>query len=651
MKKVLALALAIVMVLSLGVTATANGANGELTYRFTLTMTQTITAPFVFDADPGENQVFVNASNAAIIEAATVVGGSLRVAALDARNAANPISWADPDVTALEAAFCEAEVQNIAPASSWSAWGVTLLTGTAAGNQGVVTSSRTQNVTFEVTWDPEEHARVPFVALPADVLAPAGWTHPARNVDPEVPSNGNQVGDGPAEGSVVGGYVVFTPPAAGEPGSAGNRAPGTAITANGFNVNLTAFAGVDATVNENIRVNRVSGPDVTNLAASVVNGVAQVTFGRDENCPGGLLVINLGANTIQASANLAPLTDTPPPPTGARMQSAEWRIVGINANDPGWDASAWGAHADDNAAWNALRADQVTRLRLTPSMFQWEQRVPGTNRWDTPTTNNANMIVTRTIAEEVTFSMVRTRNTATALQSPDIWVRTANGQAYLRMRTIDVINRTGTRDGHFDLRAQTRHGTGSTQRTAIVLSTDFTYGTERSWVYDGDGTFYRGNDLTQYIRAGETIRNVEIYAGAGVYVRTHMARNQNVYVHATVAMSPAAEELFLRHAALDTIITMYNVGLNRPAVTVDLTSFGTNSFFVFNAAGTFIGTTADPRLPWSDVFYLTTEMIDLGIGVGDVEEPAYEGFEPAVPGGGAPEAAEVNVNFNPGTGR
>jgi hypothetical protein len=221
------------------------------------------------------------------------------------------------------------------------------------------------------------------------------------------------------------------------------------------------------------------------------------------------------------------------------------------------------------------------------------------------------------------------------------------------MRTQLVYPRIGQRDGHFDLRAVSRHG----ERNAVIVSSvDFTYGTTRERVYEGDSnnTVYRGvgNDAERrsYIRAEDTVRNIEIYAGSGVYVRTNMAREQSVFVYASLEMSPADEELFMRFAELDTVIRMHQVNLNRPSVTVDLTSFGTNSFFVYNAEGRLLGTTADPRLPWSDVYYLTTAQINLGLG--GASQGAEEAPAPEVPvTGGAPSAPAVNQNFNPGTGR
>jgi len=216
----------------------------------------------------------------------------------------------------------------------------------------------------------------------------------------------------------------------------------------------------------------------------------------------------------------------------------------------------------------------------------------------------------------------------------------------IRIRTVEFMTRTGDNHVEFDLNlAVTGSANRPLGRVAINVRNN------ELFVYDNQE--FIDPTTTDFITADDTIRNLEIYAGAGVYFTRNITSGQSLYIAADLATHDGFESLFQQHAELVDIIEVHaSTGWTTAQVRTRIDRG--DVLFVYDAERRLIGTTADRNLPFSTVYFLTNAQVNLG-GTGDggtdapVEDNNDSDFD-GVPGTGG-DVAPPNANFNPGTGR
>jgi len=313
-----------------------------------------------------------------------------------------------------------------------------------------------------------------------------------------------------------------------------------------------------------------------------------------------------------------------------------------------------------------MTGDDVHRITVIPSDFTWRipnTAIPGMTGGGFQTEQNwevrANQLlgeagsIPATLLNEpfalrsVHFERTSLRTTRTVNMSGTIrdveWHWGSQNMA-IRVRTPEFMARTGTTTVEFDLNMAV---TGASNR--LVGRATLDVANERVYVYENQE--FIDPSRTEYLRAEDTIRQIDIYAGEGVTFRRNITRGQSIYVQAEMATHDAWDELFRNHAELVDIIVIHHAGMAHAAsaVTIDRP----NTYFVYDAERRLIGTTADNDLPFSGIYFLTTAQIDIG-GATLPEDPAGAAPElqdPNVPVTGGDGGASNNVNLNPGTGR
>ena len=216
----------------------------------------------------------------------------------------------------------------------------------------------------------------------------------------------------------------------------------------------------------------------------------------------------------------------------------------------------------------------------------------------------------------------------------------ANANSAIRVRTPQFMTRVGNNDVAFDVSMRIVNRSFLLGRVVTVV------GNDRTWVHSDND--WVAPTHQEYLRAEETLRNVEIYAGEGVTFTRNMTANVSIYVAAALWTDYAADELFQQHQELVDIIDIHHNGFNVAGVHAEIDR--DNVYFVYNAQRQFIGTTAE-RLPFSTRYYLTTAQINLGGEVPNGEAPAEEPNGEVPDLGGDAGSGSTNVNHNPGTGR
>ena len=370
----------------------------------------------------------------------------------------------------------------------------------------------------------------------------------------------------------------------------------------------------------------LEGVTVTRVRVVAANSV-RIDFdasGRPAGQGAGPHVVQIGNPTYE-QLNFPPVPPTPRDPA----VPTGYRITGM----------------DETAVSNVLRSLQgaavsgnanFDTLRLTPDMFYW--RGPAASAHDH-----------RVVGAPAGFGELRSSHLSAVRVDArvvsghrdmfrDLRVDVNNGDVRLRTRTAEFMNRFGANEMTIEFTVRV----GSYRVTERVDVT-----VQNTGVFVGGTDGFVAPSKTEYIEADDVARNLEIYAGAGVTFFRNMSSGARIYVQADLATHEEAEEIFRQFPDVVDIIDIHHRGMAVAGVRVEIE--GRSENFVYDGDFNFLGTTASTNLPFATRYILTNARINWGELAG-VEEPAYEGFEPAVPGGGAP-AAEVNVNFNPGTGR
>jgi len=218
-----------------------------------------------------------------------------------------------------------------------------------------------------------------------------------------------------------------------------------------------------------------------------------------------------------------------------------------------------------------------------------------------------------------------------------------NPNMAIRIRTPIYMARVGVTNVSFDL-----HFAFTGRERAEIGSVQLQIGNDRVYIYEGQQ--FIDPTRTEYIRASDTIRNLNIYAGAGVTVTRNITRDTSIYVQAEIATHYAWDVLFQQHSELVDIILMHESGMQHAQSTVSIDR--PRTYFVYDSERRLIGTTDDTDLPFSPVYYLAVAMIEIA---GDIipEDPASwdpDLFEPT-PGLGGDGGGTGNVNYNPRTSR
>jgi len=326
-----------------------------------------------------------------------------------------------------------------------------------------------------------------------------------------------------------------------------------------------------------------------------------------------------------------------------------WRVRGWAANATDLLFGAAGQrHLND---LNPIPGDSTNReIILTPAMFTWEVRTAG-GGWvngdpsTIATVNMSNPLALR-LGHLDRASVVTNRTTGMTGTIRDVelnWSATGTHPGVaIRVRTPVYMTRTGNTDVEFDINLRIGGSNVLLGRVAMVV------GNQRYYVNNDDA--WVSPSRTQYLRAENTVRNIEIYAGEGVTFTRNITGGQSIYVQASLWTDHAADTLFQNHPELVDIIDIHHNNMNAANVRVEIDRGDT--YFVYNAQRQLIGTTADPSLPFSTRYYLTTAQINLGGAAGGADNGDDVGDPDSPPAGGdGGGGGSTNVNLNPGTGR
>jgi len=123
------------------------------------------------------------------------------------------------------------------------------------------------------------------------------------------------------------------------------------------------------------------------------------------------------------------------------------------------------------------------------------------------------------------------------------------------------------------------------------------------------------------------ISDLEIYLGYRVSIFTRVVSGQRYYATATTGITRADMSIIERHPDIHTAVRLNTVGIIPAWTRVSLQEIG--NYYVYNTSGGFIGTTNE-RLPFANLFYLSSER--LGVGTGGFPAPGPSG---SGAGGGA----------------
>ena len=148
-----------------------------------------------------------------------------------------------------------------------------------------------------------------------------------------------------------------------------------------------------------------------------------------------------------------------------------------------------------------------------------------------------------------------------------------------------------------------------------------------------------------YAKAIAYIKSIKVDAGNGLYINTKFFEDKKYYAKAVQDVSAADDAILSQYPEIDTIYTLYSINMNSAGNTVEFDIDET--YYVYNADGQYIGTTAD-KLPMSSKYYLATKKIDMGADVteGDGDTTPVD-VEQGDWGG---DDVPANANDNPGTG-
>jgi hypothetical protein len=322
------------------------------------------------------------------------------------------------------------------------------------------------------------------------------------------------------------------------------------------------------------------------------------------------------------------------------------------------------------AAGGRLTGDSTLNVPTFPNDFTWRvpnpagggatsnlpfaQAVMHTNLPDLQALSTTSQAMRAIHDERANLRTTRTSGMTGTIR--DIGFHYSNNNLNVRIRTPIYMIRTGNTDVNFDLNIAV---TGAANR--LIGTVNLVVGNDRVELFDNQE--FIDPARTEYLRAEETIRSLEIYAGEGVYFRRNLTSGQSIYVQAELRTDhePELERLFNLNAHLVDVIDIHHTGMNVLGVSARLT--GNSVLYVWNAQGQPLGTTGTwIQNGFSTRYFLTSTNQPLNLG-GLVPQPPsgeapaddngtgadWDGNPPMGGDGGA--SGNVNVNFNPGTGR
>lgn len=277
---------------------------------------------------------------------------------------------------------------------------------------------------------------------------------------------------------------------------------------------------------------------------------------------------------------------------------------------------------------------------LTPEDFVWE-RTSGINKGkevahsEVMTWPDAGLKASH--LKDVGVRRTNNYNTAGAID--DVKIGGTNGIT-VRVLAEKYFTKCGKTEGSFDVQLTYKNQAGG-QKSTVTFKIE---NEEKALEDDGDIIF---TDDNVYVKATESVRNVVLDAGEGLYITKSFGKGQKAYARVSLELSAGDEKLFLKYPELSDVYTLYTNGVESANVYVDFRDLA-DTYFVYDANFKLVGTTADAKIPFSAKYYLTTAKVDLaGTEVdGDSSEAPSE-IDNSATGGGS--TAPSN-NYNPNTG-
>lgn len=324
--------------------------------------------------------------------------------------------------------------------------------------------------------------------------------------------------------------------------------------------------------------------------------------------------------------------------------AATVKITGINDSFSYYKLGASNNSLDKISSYTDFpddqRCDQTYKLYLSPDEFTWDGTAPALGHFTTGQLSNAKITVKKKVTKggDLIKSVELKTETVTMKGVPTKLV-------YIEVKTIEEFVSVSGKDFDWTIYLA-KNGSKQTQTEFQFTGT---MKNEETTVDTGDDEVNLSEG--QYAKAEGYIKAIKVDTGNGLYINAKMFEDKKYYAKSTQDITAADDEIIAKYPEIDTIYTLNTVNMNSAGNTVEFDI--DEKYFVYDADGKYIGTTAD-KLPFSGKYYLATKKIDMGTEEAPepTEEPTIdtpEPYEPPVVTGG--DDVPANVNDNPGTGK
>lgn len=293
----------------------------------------------------------------------------------------------------------------------------------------------------------------------------------------------------------------------------------------------------------------------------------------------------------------------------------------VNYNPFGRDSHDWGEVAPGDKA--------KEEYPLGYSAFQWDL---GKNNNDTPPTK----LTTSTFSSSSVTVKRKVSKGSDLIKKVEL--KNKNNGVIVEVELIDPFVSTSEKDFDFTIYLAKK----GTKMDDTELQITGTLKNEIIEVDEGEDEVNLSEGAVA--EAIAYIKNITVDTGNGLYINTKMFEDRKYYAKSTQDITAADDAVVSQYTEIDTIYTLYSVNMSSAGNTVYFDIDDT--YYVYNAEGQYLGTTADKNLPFSSKYYLAVSKIDM---TGDIEPGDEVPVDPDSPDMGGDDVP-ANANDNPGTG-
>jgi len=274
--------------------------------------------------------------------------------------------------------------------------------------------------------------------------------------------------------------------------------------------------------------------------------------------------------------------------------------------------------------------ERVTKLYLRGDNFTWDSGSP-TAAVSSSQLSNGKITVKKKITKG-----------SNVLK--DVTLERDGAQMYIKVKYVTEYVSTSEQDFDFTVylaKSGTKQGISEIQIYGTMKN-------EEVLLDDGDEEV----DLSdgQYAKADGYIKNVRVDTGNGLYINAKMFDGKKYYAKSNQDISASDDAVLNAYPEIETIYYLNSINMSSSGNTVEFDI--DDKYYVYNADGQYIGTTAD-KLPFSSKYYMANTKIDMGSDSASSEEPVENGAteEPIANPGMGGDDVPANTYDNPGTGR